>query len=111
MGAHERRLAILHSLCRQGEIKASALATEYRVSTRTIRSDLLTLSRMYPIVARKGKNGGYALADWYDQSRNKLTSAEINLLHRLQKTLSPDDALMMSVIISKVSGNRILDLP
>ena len=111
VGANERRLAILHSLCRQGETTASALAHEYSVSTRTIRSDMLTLARVYPIVSRRGQNGCYSLAEWYDPSQNLLTSAEINLLYRLQKTLSDEDALMMSVIMSKVSGNRILDTP
>jgi len=72
---------------------------------------MLTLARVYPIVSKRGQNGCYSLAEWFDPSQNLLTSAEINLLYRLQGTLSDEDALLMSVIISKVSGNRMLDAP
>ena len=89
VGANERRLAILHSLCRQGETTASALAHEYSVSTRTIRSDMLTLARVYPIVSRRGQNGCYSLAEWYDPSHNLLTHFSYKAA-KIRKAKKPD---------------------
>ena len=107
MAANERRMAILQTLCRQGEASATALAAEYRVSTRTIRSDLIRLSRVYPIITKMGRNGGYIMADWHPASSHRLTAAETDLLYRIHKTLDGDDALMMSVIISKVCAGPV----
>lgn len=108
--AYERRLAILQTLCRQGAATATSLAAMYCVSTRTIRADLLALSRSYPVVTKMGRHGGYAMADWFTSADHVLTSSEISLLYRIQQTLQGDDALMMGAIITKVVGKQSLNL-
>lgn len=110
MGAHERRLAILHTLCRQGAATAASLAAMYRVSTRTIRADLLALSRSYPVITKMGRHGGYAMADWYTSADHVLTKSEIGLLYRIQQSLEGDDALTMGIIISKLVGKHPMNL-
>lgn len=104
MGAHERRMAILHTLCRQREITSEALAKTYKVTSRTIRTDLSALSRVYPIVSVVGRNGCYRLADWKELNNLLLTADEMQLLFRLHAVLSGDDALLMSSIINKVTN-------
>ena len=104
MEAYERRLAIWHTLCRQGKATTAALAAEYNVSSRTIRTDIDMLSRIYPIVTKMGRNGCIMLADWTETYNLLLTPKELDLLHRLQHTLDQQDAHIMSSIITKVTS-------
>lgn len=104
MGAHERRMAILHTLCRQHEITSETLAKTFKVTSRTIRTDLSALSRIYPIVSKVGRNGCYRLADQQDLNTLLLSTDEMQLLFRLHAILSGDDALLMSSIINKISN-------
>lgn len=104
MGAHERRMAILHTLCRQREITSETLAKTFKVTSRTIRTDLSALSRIYPIVSKVGRNGCYSLANRKDLNTLLLTTDEMQLLFRLHAILNGDDALLMSSIINKITN-------
>jgi len=58
----ERQLCIINTLCNQQRTTAAALAKEHRVSIKTIRRDLDTLSRIFPVVDfREGKRKYWSL--------------------------------------------------
>ena len=61
----ERRLEILFILMRNKKCSMTELAFQYSVSDRTIRRDILFLSRYAPICTKKGLNGGAFLMDGY----------------------------------------------
>ena len=100
--ANERRQAIWHTLCCRRHVTIAYLAEEYKISRSTVRDDVDILSLSYPIVTIRGNVGGIKLADWYQPEQQLLTPAQLNLLLRISKTLSGDDALIMSSIITKV---------
>lgn len=103
MNASERRLAIWHTLCDRRHITISYIATQYQISWQTARDDVTELSLVYPIVTARGYNGGVKLADWFDPNQQVLTPIQMDLLLRLSKTLSGNDAKVMRSIISKLS--------
>lgn len=104
--ASERRLAIWHTLCAQRQVTISYLAAKYGVSPRTIRYDVETLSRTYPIETRPGKNGGVKVADWFQPGGAILQPEQMDLLLRIHRGLEGDDAEMMSDIIASLSQKR-----
>lgn len=103
MGANERRMAILHTLCCRRHVTIAYLAAEYKVSRSTVRDDVDILSLSYPIVSVRGNGGGIKVADWYQTDSMLLTPAQMELLLRISSQLSGDDALIMSGIINLLS--------
>ena len=66
MTPSERRSEILRLLCKRRHQTAINLATEFGVSERTIRNDLVILSCYYPIQVTRGRYGGGAhLPEWF----------------------------------------------
>lgn len=103
MGANERRQAIWHTLCCRRHVTIAYLAAEYKISRSTVRDDVDILSLSYPIITVRGNGGGIKLAEWYQPGQQLLSSTQINLLVKISKTLSGDDARIMSSIIMQLT--------
>ena len=105
MRAHERRMAIWHSLCCRRQDTIARLAAEYDVCPRTIYYDVEILSLIYPIETVRGRyHGGIKLPDWYTPNPNIYSPAQLELLIRLQETLEGNDLIVMTSIISQFSA-------
>ena len=76
MPPSERRSEILRLLCKRRHETAINLATEFGVSERTIRNDLVILSCYYPIQVTWGRYGGVAhLPEWFHLENRMLSPA------------------------------------
>jgi len=74
----DRLLALLLLLQRRGKVTTRELAEELEVSSRTVLRDLNALSALgIPVVADRGKNGGWRLLDEYRKTLLTLTTEEI----------------------------------
>ncbi|SFJ18911.1 Predicted DNA-binding transcriptional regulator YafY, contains an HTH and WYL domains [Thermoflavimicrobium dichotomicum] len=74
----DRLMSILLILQKKGKVTTKELARELEVSSRTILRDLDALSGMgIPVVAERGKNGGWRLLDEYRQTLFALKKEEI----------------------------------
>ena len=74
----DRLLALLLLLQRRGKVTTRELAEELEVSSRTVLRDLNALSALgIPVVADRGKNGGWRLLDEYRKTLLTLTAEEI----------------------------------
>lgn len=76
----ERRLEILFILMRNKKCSMTELAFQYSVSDRTIRRDILFLSRYAPICTKTGLNGGAFLMDGYRKELISTQSLSIRML-------------------------------
>jgi predicted DNA-binding transcriptional regulator YafY len=88
----DRLLSILLILQRKEKVTTKELARELEVSSRTILRDLDALSAMgIPVVAERGKNGGWRLLDEYRKTLLALKKEEIaSLFLPLPETLLKD---------------------
>lgn len=104
MGASERRMAIWKTLCCRRQDTVAHLASEFNVSRRTIYYDVAFLSIIYPIESIRGRYyGGVKISDWYTPNPKVYTPAQMELLLKLQKNLSGNEAIIMSSIIQRYS--------
>ena len=103
MTAQERRQEILEILCQRRFEKRENLANEFGVTKRTIEHDLLILSMSYPIFTVPGKGGGIRVEEWFNLTRPRMNSTQLNLLRNLLPTLSETDQATMQEII-KIYG-------
>ena len=98
----ERRLEILFILMRNKKCSMTELAFQYSVSDRTIRRDILFLSRYAPICTKTGLNGGAFLMDGYRKELYlPLSKDEENLLLRLMPTVCANEQHLIATIINK----------
>ena len=78
------------------------LAYEYSVSDRTIRRDIMFLSRYAPICTKTGVNGGVFLIDGYRKSLALFLSRdEEELLQKLMNMIDEKEQHLMHNIINK----------
>lgn len=68
----ERRQLILEALCDRRRDTVENLATEFDVSHRTIRNDILVLSCSYPVYTVQGNGGGIFVAEGFRLGRRYL---------------------------------------
>lgn len=102
MGPSERRNEILHLLCKRRHETAVNLATEFGVSERTIRTDLMILSCYYPLQVIRGRfGGGVHLPDWFHMESRTLSPKQQALLMRVRQTLAGDDLQVMNSILAQ----------
>lgn len=78
------------------------LAFNYSVSDRTIRRDILFLSRYAPICTKTGIDGGAFLMNGYRKELYlPLSKDEENLLFRLMPTVCANEQHLLATIINK----------
>ncbi len=100
----ERRLEILFILMRKKKCSMTELAFQYSVSDRTIRRDILFLSRYAPICTKTGIDGGAFLIDGYRKELSlHLSRDEEALLLKLMRTLDEKERHLIYNIINKFS--------
>jgi predicted DNA-binding transcriptional regulator YafY len=76
-----RLLSILLSLQARGRLTASAMAEELEVSERTIHRDIDQLSAAgIPVIADRGRTGGFKLTDGFRTQLTGLTESEAETL-------------------------------
>ncbi|MFC0237059.1 helix-turn-helix transcriptional regulator [Fictibacillus phosphorivorans] len=93
----DRLISILLLLQNHGKMTTKALASELEVTERTIHRDMEALSFAgIPVLAERGKHGGWRLVDQY---RTKLTGLKDNELKTL--FLSPSYQLLSDLGFSK----------
>ena len=100
----DRLLSILLMLQARGEMTAGELARELEVSERTVYRDMDALSVAgIPVIAERGRGGGWALLEGYRTNLTGLNAAEIqamllnnpaNLLADLGLEQAANDALL-----------------
>lgn len=97
MGTAERRYEIMKILCRRRHETIQNLAYEFGVSTRTIQRDIEILSLSEPIFTKPGKyGGGIYVVDNYSMSRMYMTTAELDVLHKLYDAADKEAMLLTS---------------
>ena len=62
------------------------LAMELNVTSRTIRSDILTLTVDYPLETVRGNGGCVRGADWYHPQRNIMSMEQQDVLSQLMES-------------------------
>ncbi|MGM0806151.1 MAG: helix-turn-helix transcriptional regulator [Bacillota bacterium] len=93
----DRLISILLLLQNHGKMTTKALANELEVTERTIHRDMEALSAAgIPVLAERGKHGGWRLVDEY---RTRLTGLKDNELKTL--FLSPSFQLLSDLGITK----------
>ena len=97
----ERRLSIVAALCKRHSDTICNLAAEYGVSDRTIRTDIASLSYSFPIYTQQGNGGGVFVDSGYTLGREYLTQEQENLLVKLSRTLSGQDAEILKTILGE----------
>ena len=103
----ERRSAIIAVLCQRRFESLTNLASEFDVTTRTIKRDVLDLSRTYPITTIRGHNGGIKMEAWFNPDRKVLSNQQENLLIRLKESLSGEDLIIMNTILVQFGTPRV----
>ena len=107
MTSFERRLEILFKILRYRKCSMTELAFEYSVSDRTIRRDILFLSRYAPIRTKTGTNGGVFLIKGHQAELSlPLSKDEENLLIRLMRNADENDRHLIGNIITKYAMQK-----
>ena len=107
----ERRLEILFILMRKNKCSMKDLAFHYSVSDRTIRRDILFLSRYAPICTKTGIDGGAFLMSGYRKELYlPLSIDEESLLLRLMPTVCENEQHLIATIRmpSFINGMQVL---
>ena len=73
MNSAERQQAIANVLIHRRRETMANLASEFRVSRRTLVNDIAVLTCSLPIETARGSGGGVYLADWYRPYRSTLS--------------------------------------
>ncbi|HYO83525.1 MAG TPA: YafY family protein [Bryobacteraceae bacterium] len=102
----DRLLSILMFMQSRERVTARELAARLEVSERTILRDMDALSGCgIPVVAERGKNGGWSLLEDYRVNLTRLTPAEVQSLF-----LAPPESLMADLGLSRASEAALTKL-
>ena len=105
MTAAERRQEIMNVLVRRRNVTAGDLAVMFGVDERTIRADILELTRSYPIESVRGRyGGGYRLAGWFRPDRRLLTREQIDAIRKAAPFLSGRDQQALLSILTQFTA-------
>lgn len=108
MKTSERRLEIIRILCRRRHETISNLASEFNVSTKTIRNDINEITEYIPIYTLPGRNvGGIHVIDDYSMDKMYFSEEETDVL---TKVLQIHEAKTLDILSEKEISvlNRIL---
>ena len=86
MTAIERRQEIMRILTARRSETAPHLARELGVCLNTIRTDIKTLTREFPLETSRGNGGCVRVAEWYHPHRNMLSLEQQTILSQLMET-------------------------
>ncbi len=103
MNASERRFQLLSALLKRRKESMESLALEFHVSYMTIFRDIQLLSCYYPIITKRGTNGGVFIMDGYCLGTTYLTVPQTLLLERLSALLTGEELMLMQEIIKTFS--------
>ena len=78
----ERRIEIIKYLCKCRTSTVEQLAFEFKVSTRTIRRDLLLLSLKHPVEIKQGNGGGVCAKEGYRLGMVYLKETQVDVLKK-----------------------------
>jgi len=102
VSAIERRQALWNTLCQRRQDTVENLAAEFKVSPRTIRYDIETLTLSYPVETVRGRyGGGVKVSDWYHPTRRTLCPEQVALLKKVATSLTGSDLATLNSIISQ----------
>ena len=104
MTATERREEIMNTLIHCRQTTQAGLAEEFGVSIRTISSDLLQLSLVYPIETVEGHGGGIRLADWFHPGRNVLAREQIAVLKEAAQLFEGEKKQILMSILTQFTA-------
>ena len=100
MSAIERRQLLLEVLCHRRHDTYHNLAYEFNVSRETIRNDVITLMRFYPLETVRGRyGGGVKVSDWFYPGSTSLSPKQFTLLVKLRNQLNGDDLIVLNSIL------------
>lgn len=83
MTTEERRNALKKILSKRQRETLDSIAIRLGVSKRTIQRDIEAISRIVPVYASAGRNGGVFACDTYRVSRMYMTSSELQVLNKV----------------------------
>jgi len=84
--AIERRQEIMRILTARRSETAPHLARELGVCLNTIRTDIKTLTREFPLETSRGNGGCVRVAEWYHPHRNMLSQQQQTVLSQLMES-------------------------
>lgn len=106
MSANERRAEIMRILSGRRQESMQVLATEFGVSDRTIRSDILALTTEYPLETIRGNGGGVRIADWYHPHKNIFSKEQISVLEQLMPQADEEQKQVLIQMLREYGSNR-----
>lgn len=101
----ERRMRILDLLRVNAQMTRLDLANEFNVSIDTIARDIIFLSRIAPIITKRGNNGGIYIESEYRQYSLYLTDIEEDCLRALLDIVDEHKKHIIRGIIIKFTRN------
>lgn len=101
MNCTDRQFAILSVLWARKKDMIANLAVEFGVSIRTIKEDVQVIMLDYPIMTKRGKDGGVSYMEDSKPPRKLRELEEIEMLIRLRSILSEEDMNLMDRVISR----------
>lgn len=114
MSANERRAEIIRILEGRRRETAANLASQFGVSIRTIRYDILVLTGTHPIETVRGRGGCVRMIEGYHTYQNTITQDQQNLLLSIAKILDKSDSIHIYELLrthgSIRNRNRIEEL-
>ncbi|MDE6253567.1 MAG: HTH domain-containing protein [Lachnospiraceae bacterium] len=106
MSANERRAEIMRILSERKQESMQVLATEFGVSDRTIKSDILALMAEYFLETVRGNGGGVRIADWYHPYKNIFSKGQISVLEQLMPKADEEQKQVLIQMIHEYGSNR-----
>lgn len=109
MTATERREEIMRIMVARRQENMTNLAAELGVTTRTIRTDIETLTCQYPLTTVRGNGGGVLLDPSYHPYKNTLSRKQTEVLISLLGRATDEERLVVEDLLREHS-NYALDL-
>ena len=107
MNMFERQGAILSLICRERHTTEAALAERFGVSERTIRKDIIELSRKIPIRTVRGRyQGGIWLEEWFAPNAHVLSAKQESYLRKWGTSFEGEDLRVLNSILVQFAPSK-----